>query len=287
MVEADDPIGFTQLVGKLDLGGEGAGQNVFELSLSQALGTAPKTTRFDASASKLGKVTQLAGFSDPVYAEAYVNVNQYDIVLDVLVVNQTGDTLEGLTMELATLGDLKLVEKPTPITLAPHDYANIKANVKVASTENGIIFSTITYDVRGSTSDRNAVYLSDIHIGYLLPFPSFLGLSGGLIVDIMDYLTPASCTDQEFRTMWAEFEWENKVAVNTPVSELNAFLHHIVRTTNMRCLTPDKALSGECGFLGPFLPFPSPPLSWVWSGGRVQLRIFTPTRCSAKMPWPI
>lgn len=40
---------------------------------------------------KLSKVTQLTGFSDPVYAEAIVAVNQYDIVLDVLVVNQTGE----------------------------------------------------------------------------------------------------------------------------------------------------------------------------------------------------
>ena len=51
-------------------------------------------------------MTQLTGFSDPVYAEAYVNVNQYDIVLDVLVVNQTNDTLQNLTIELATLGKL-------------------------------------------------------------------------------------------------------------------------------------------------------------------------------------
>lgn len=46
----------------------------------------------------------MTGFSDPVYAEAYVNVNQFDIVLDVLVVNQTSDTLQNLTLELATLG---------------------------------------------------------------------------------------------------------------------------------------------------------------------------------------
>lgn len=39
-----------------------------------------------------------------MYAETYVNVNQYDIVLDVLIVNQTPDTLQGLTLELATLG---------------------------------------------------------------------------------------------------------------------------------------------------------------------------------------
>jgi len=76
-------------------------------------------------------VTQLTGFSDPVYAEAYVNVNQYDIVLDVLVVNQTADTLQNCTLELATLGDLKLVEKPSPLILAPYDFANIKASVKV------------------------------------------------------------------------------------------------------------------------------------------------------------
>ena len=40
-------------------------------------------------------------------------------------------------------GDLKLVEKPQPVTMGPHDFTNIKANVKVASTENGIIFGNI------------------------------------------------------------------------------------------------------------------------------------------------
>ena len=30
-------------------------------------------------------------------------------------------------------------------------------------------------------------------------------------IDIMDYIYPASCTDEEFRKMWVEFEWENKV----------------------------------------------------------------------------
>jgi hypothetical protein len=42
--------------------------------------------------------------------------------------------------------------------------------VKVSSTENGVIFSTIVYDVRGSTSDRNCVYLEDIHIDIMVNF---------------------------------------------------------------------------------------------------------------------
>lgn len=75
-------------------GGEfGATENVFELSLTQAvagnLSGSSQDTHSPLSASKLNKVTQLTGFSDPVYSEAYVHVNQYDIVLDVLIVNQT------------------------------------------------------------------------------------------------------------------------------------------------------------------------------------------------------
>lgn len=150
-VETDDHLNFSQLLSK----NQETFENQFELSLSQAIGgsigaTATSTTYGKVStisdllsASKLSKVTQLTGFSDPVYAECYVNVNQYDICLDVLVVNQTSDILQNCTLELSTLGDLKLVEKPQPIVLAPHDFANIRATVKVASTENGVIFGNI------------------------------------------------------------------------------------------------------------------------------------------------
>ena len=129
-VQPDAPIAFLQLSGRNELVGS---EDVFEVSLSQAVGVV-KRSAADFSSSKLSKVTQLTGFSDPVYAEAYVNVNQYDIVLDVLVVNQTNDTLQNCCLELATLGDLKLVEKPSPLVLGPKDFANIKANVKVCST---------------------------------------------------------------------------------------------------------------------------------------------------------
>lgn len=30
-------------------------------------------------------------------------------------------------------------------------------------------------------------------------------------LDIMDYIRPADCKAEDFRSMWAEFEWENKV----------------------------------------------------------------------------
>ena len=49
--------------------------------------------------------------------------------------------------------------------------------------------------------------------------------------------------------MWAEFEWENKVAVNTSITEVKEFLAHVVSITNMRCLTPQTALQGDSPFI--------------------------------------
>ncbi|XP_065911705.1 coatomer subunit beta-like [Dysidea avara] len=230
-VEVDQGIVFPLLTsGTSDAD---VGENKFDSSLLQATGHVVGGHGDGQSdyQSKLKKVIQLSGFSDPVYVEAYVHINQYDIVLDVLVVNQTSDTLQGLSLELATLGDLKLVEKPQPCILGPYDFTNIKANIKVSSTENGIIFGNIVYDIVGSTADRNCVVLSNIHI------------------DIMDYIVPATCSDVEFRKMWAEFEWENKINVNTNITDLHDYLNHLLSITNMKCLTPDKALTGECGFL--------------------------------------
>lgn len=240
-VQADDPVVFSQLAGsrrdQMLLG-----ENMFESSLNQALaggkgaagggvsgsGASALFSSDGQGRSRLNKVTQLTGNSDPVYAEAFVHVNQYDIVLDVLVVNQTNDTLQNCTLELATLGDLKLVDRPHPVVLAPHDFCNIKANVKVSSTENGIIFGNIVYD---TAQVSNVVVLNTIHI------------------DIMDYILPATCNDTEFRRMWQEFEWENKVAVVTTLTDLHAYLKHILQSTNMKCLTPEKALGGQCGFM--------------------------------------
>ncbi|CAA2999016.1 coatomer subunit beta-1-like [Olea europaea subsp. europaea] len=181
-------------------------------------------------ANKLNHIVQLTGFSDPVYAEAYVTIHQYDIVMDVTVINRTKQTLQNLCLKLATMGDLKLVERPQNYTLAPESSKQIKANIKVSSTETGVIFGNIDYET-SNVLERTVVVLNDIHI------------------DIMDYISPAVCGDAAFKTMWAEFEWENKVAVNTTIIDEKEFLDHIIKSTNMKCLTAPSALEGGCGFL--------------------------------------
>jgi coatomer subunit beta len=222
-VQVDDVISIRQLVKKNTTDSSQA----IEQDLEKATGGDVDT--IDLS-SKLSRVVQLTGFSDPVYAEAYVKVHQFDIILDVLLVNQTTDTLQNLSVEFATLGDLKVVEKPTTQNLGPHDFLNVQATIKVSSTDTGVIFGNVVYDGHVS-ADSHVVILNDVH------------------VDIMDYIQPATCTETQFRTMWTEFEWENKVNINSKAKTLREFLKQLMAATNMNCLTPEASMKGDCQFL--------------------------------------
>jgi len=213
-VQADDLVHFRQLrssavtAGDLDLD-DGS-------DLARATGYADGGSLLS---SELSHVYQLSGFADPVYAEAFVTVHDYDISVEILVINRTPNTLSNLNVELSTMGDMKIVERPQIQTIGPLDQATIRASIKVSSTETGHIFGTIVYE-DPSSQEKVYINLNDIHM------------------DIMDYIRPATCTDEVFRSMWAEFEWENKVAISTSITELIEFLNHIVDSTNMRCLTP-------------------------------------------------
>ncbi|KAH0565397.1 hypothetical protein GP486_001214 [Trichoglossum hirsutum] len=222
-MQVDDVVSIRQLAKKT----AGDGTDEIELDLEKATGG--DATIEDLS-SKLSRVVQLTGFSDPVYAEAYVRVHQFDIVLDVLLVNQTTETLQNLSVEFATLGDLKVVERPTTQNLGPHDFQNVQSTIKVSSTDTGVIFGNVVYDGPSST-ETNVVILNDVH------------------VDIMDYIQPAYCTETQFRTMWTEFEWENKVNINSKAKSLRDFLTQLMSCTNMSCLTPEASLKGDCQFL--------------------------------------
>jgi coatomer subunit beta len=227
------PMGSLLTAGDVDDNDDSAADAGSDILLNEA---APDSSSASNSlASRLSRIVQLTGLSDSLYAEAIISVHQYDIVLEVTVLNQTQDTLQNLSLELATLGDLKLVERPQVYTIAPFGKLQIKSHVKISSTETGTIFGSIVYDVAGASASDNksCVVLNEIHI------------------DILDYITPAYCDDASFRAMWQEFGWENKVSVNSAEPSMRDWLNQLVASTNMRCLTPASSLQvdEQCGFL--------------------------------------
>jgi len=223
--QADDLIHFRQLksmtvsAGDMDLD-DGA-------DLARATGYSSNKSLWDAENSHC---YPLSGFADPVYAEALVTVHDYDIVLEILVINRTPNTLADLSVELSTMGDMKIVERPQAHTIGPLDQKTIRASIKVSSTETGHIFGSIVYTDM-ATQEQKLIHLNDIHM------------------DIMDYIRPVTCSDELFRSMWAEFEWENKVAIATSISSLKEFLNHIVTSTKMKCLTSPPGEGDTSTFL--------------------------------------
>ncbi len=116
--------------------------------------------------------------------------------------------------------------------MTPNDVC--RANIKVSSTETGAIFGNIVYESTGY-AERSVIVLNDIHI------------------DIMDYISPASCPDVQFRSMWAEFEWENKVRGHC--CELCLLSH--------ACLS---LLSGAASWQNLLSPkVPEPGLRYMWN----------------------
>ena len=88
----------------------------------------------------------MTGYSDAIYAEAFVEVHHYDILMKVILVNRTQKTIPNIQCELLTQGNLKLVEKPIACTLRALATTTVKASLKVNSTENGAIYGYLTYD---------------------------------------------------------------------------------------------------------------------------------------------
>jgi coatomer subunit beta len=165
-------------------------------------------------AERLAKVTQMTGLADPVYVEAFLQVHSFDLVLELLLVNRTQETLQNVLVELTTQGDLKIVDRPVALTLAPGQQAQVHASIKVASTETGVVFGYVTYEKK-SADEKECTVMNELH------------------VDILDYIECATIGELAFHNMWSEFEWENKININTSIEDVGTFLGHIMRNTNM------------------------------------------------------
>uniref|UniRef100_M8BKU4 Coatomer subunit beta-1 n=1 Tax=Aegilops tauschii TaxID=37682 RepID=M8BKU4_AEGTA len=223
----DDSIDFYHLVSRSGMGQLIELEDEFQDDLKAVTGEFKDAD----DANKLNRPIQLTGFSDPLYAEGFVTVNQYyDTVLDITVMNRTQGTMHNLCLEFATACKNAVLERSPKYTVAPNASEQIQANIKVSSSNVGIIMTRIVYE----TSDEmgtSEVILKDMNIS------------------IADYMTPATCNDVAFRRMWAECPWKVKMKVNTLLQDEKAFVNFIIKSTNMNCLTPLSALDGDCGFV--------------------------------------
>jgi coatomer subunit beta len=146
------------------------------------------------------------------------------------LVNRTNKTLPNINCELLTQGNLKIVEKPIVTTLRALSSTTLKASLKVNSTDNGAIYGYLTYD-SASGNVPNIININEIQI------------------DFINELMPAECSEMEFKKKWAEYEWENKVQVNTNIPDLKEYVEYLASSLNIKLMTPISEADQQAGFL--------------------------------------
>ncbi len=147
---------------------------------------------------------QLTGYSDPIYCEAIVHIHKYDITFDVFLTNRTAKVLQNISIDFTTQSDVRVLEKAPQVTLQPNQSSQLKASIKFSSTEVGLIFgSNFSPFIPGINYENTA----GIEQAYLV--------TKEINIDLIDFIYPAEITMQEFRTMWAKYEWENRINIST------------------------------------------------------------------------
>ena len=97
VVQVDDPLVIQQLkpIKKGAVGDFAEGDDDLEADVVNAASGAQKTDQLQQP-----RIYQLTGYSDPIYAEVNMVVHQFDILFDIMVFNQTPDTLQNVSLEV-------------------------------------------------------------------------------------------------------------------------------------------------------------------------------------------
>lgn len=141
ITQPDEMVVFRQLKGR-------SGVTEFDISeeLSSSQNDGLEDFLGDIKKDIDSRVYQLTGYSDQIYAEAFVEVHHYDILLKIILTNRTNKTLPNVSVEILTQGNLRIVDKPQTHTLRAFTSVTVKASLKVSSTDNGAIYGYITFD---------------------------------------------------------------------------------------------------------------------------------------------
>ncbi|XP_026193478.1 coatomer subunit beta-like, partial [Cyclospora cayetanensis] len=193
-------------------------QQLYDLQPDVAVAVGEKSPLSEASLfhQRLRSVQQLTGLADEVYVEAFLRLNQFDLLLELLVVNRTNETLYNVNVELAAQGDVRLVDRPAALTLPPFASVCCFSSLKLKSAEGAVLFGVVSLERKGSQhSGRQYILLAELSL------------------DCLPFVHPTWIEPSEFRRRWQEFEWENKLQVLTPPTSVLAFLEALLKETKM------------------------------------------------------
>ncbi|KAM0676010.1 Coatomer subunit beta [Gurleya vavrai] len=175
---------------------------------------------------------QLSGLSDPIYCEAIIKIMKYDIIIDVVVFNQTNTMFQNLTFDFTTSSNLKLQSNVLSITNLPARTVNkIVFNYKVEECSNSFICGNVKFNCPGDKGQYSGSF-------YMVNLEE-------IKFDIKDFLGGVSFINLEnaFRDKWTKLEWENTYSAKLAIKKNN---NNLTNLRNFICnVLKGKILSEE------------------------------------------
>lgn len=194
-------------------------------AMLQALGRDTKSATGAFSTDRplglLANIHAMSGYSDPIYVESSMLVQNFSIVATFFVVNLSPSTLTNVTLDLHTTTNLRIVERPHPIrALKTGESSTVVINMRITAADVTTVFGSAMWD-GGHGQQKPFIRLSPVQLSLVL------------------FLRPHSLEDEEFRELWSELEWENKITVvddSTTSSALIDFVRDVQSVTRMQIL---------------------------------------------------
>lgn len=96
--------------------------------------------------SKLKTLVQLTGYFDPIYAETFVTVKNYDVFFEILLINIGTVNLLNVQIEFTSKTEISVLEKAETCNIKPGESVTVRSHIKFSNSEFGSLFGSINYD---------------------------------------------------------------------------------------------------------------------------------------------
>lgn len=199
----NDLIAFRQLKGKMTIDLEYDEQNIINKKT-----TTKSQKNFN---SKYKNLIQLTGYSDPIYAEAFVCFNKHNIDLEIYLLNRTESVLKNININFYSIltedtsaTNLRLMDKLKTSYIRREESIILHKTLQYNAAKEFKLFAEISYQ-------NNA----GIIMGYMK--------TNEISFNILDFLEKKKCEGNKFREIWEDCDWENKVKICVK-GDLDCFL---------------------------------------------------------------
>ncbi|KAK6589641.1 hypothetical protein RS030_121 [Cryptosporidium xiaoi] len=187
------------------------------------------------------RIFPITGISDPIFIEAIIQVQNQDVLLELIVTNQSNKAIQNIQIELYPYGNLRVIEKPQQIShLEPMEVIHVYSISQVKSIETGILFGFVTFQMKnGNNSDNVGSSLSSHQSSTLSPLSSSMYSQSDIVIlneiniHLIDFITNSNIQSSLFRQLWSEFEWENKIPIHSSCDSFIQFLSYLIKETKL------------------------------------------------------